>query len=173
MPDAHPDPLAGCLEVCRRCRDLVAAARDADPEASSYPALGPHLRHCLDHMTALVRGSADGVVDYDARDRDPAIERSPERFLSALTEVERRLEALSGDDLTRTLEVHQLASSDASPSRVRSTLARELVFVSSHTIHHLALMLHLARSRGVVVDEGLGVAFSTAAYLATQGAHSA
>lgn len=167
MSASHDDALSGCLEVCRRCRELVVGVCDADPDSAAYLHLGPHLRHCLDHMTALLRGLDDGIIDYDARDRDSRIESDPERFLAALADAEGGLRRLADHDLSRTVEVLQMPASDAHPARVGSTLSRELVFLSSHTIHHLALMIHIGRSMGLDVHEGGGVAFSTAAYRAS------
>ena len=164
MNASYDEALSGCLEVCRRCRELVTAVRSVDPDRSIYRALGPHLRHCLDHLVALLRGLPDGVVDYDARDRDPDIEADPQRFLAALDDAESGLRALGGLDASRPLEVLQLPAPGAAPMSVRSTLARELVFLSSHTIHHLALMVLVAHSEGVDVEDRFGVAFSTAAH---------
>lgn len=169
MMASHDDALSGCLEVCRRCRELVGAVTVADRDGSAYLRLGPHLRHCLDHMTALLRGLDAGIFDYDARDRDPRIERDPERFLTALADAEAGLRRLAGHDLSRPVEVLQMPAPDAHLTGVASTLSRELVFLSSHTIHHLALMIQLARSMGLEVRDDLGVAFSTAAHRASVG----
>ena len=46
MMASHDDALSGCLEVCRRCRELVGAVTVADRDGSAYLRLGPHLRHC-------------------------------------------------------------------------------------------------------------------------------
>ena len=45
----------------------------------------------------------------------------------------------------------------------------EPVFLSSHAIHHLELMLEIGRGAGVAVDGKLGLAFSTAAHRAATG----
>jgi hypothetical protein len=163
----QPNALVGCLEVCRRCEVLVDTVT-ADSEATGvYRLLGPHLRHCLDHFVNLLSGIAVGHVDYDARDRDPQIERQPEAFRAALAQTVERLRTIGADDLARPMRVLQQAATGIPPQPVDSTLERELVFLSSHTIHHLALMAHLARSHGTQVPEELGVAFSTAAYRAS------
>ena len=49
--------------------------------------------------------------------------------------------------------------------RVDTNMERELAFLSSHTIHHLAIMSLLAEARGVEIPPGLGVAFSTATFM--------
>lgn len=157
--------IQGCLDVCRRCAALVAAIASGGASAApAYPAVGPHLRHCVDHFTALLRDLPAGPVDYDARDRDPTLETDPARLLAALDDIARHLAAIPVADLPRRLAIIQLAASGAAPHAVDSTLERELVFLSSHTIHHLALMIQLAAGHGITLPGELGVAFSTAAH---------
>jgi hypothetical protein len=47
---------------------------------------------------------------------------------------------------------------------VESSIERELIFLSGHTIHHLALIDYILRSKGVAIGNAAGTAFSTAAY---------
>jgi hypothetical protein len=159
----------GCLEVCRRCHQLVDELETSSTTNADevYRMLGPHLRHCLDHFSQLFKGLDDGLIDYDTRDRDESLERNPNRFKSALADAMNKLQSVGADELHRPIQVLQQAAIGVGPTPLDSTLERELVFLSSHTIHHLALMVQLAASRGVEVSEALGVAFSTAAYRAT------
>ncbi len=157
--------ITGCLDVCHRCAALVATIEAAGASGTAaFAAVGPHLRHCVDHFSALLRDLPTGPVDYDRRDRDPSLEADPARLLAALAAIETRLAAIPLEVLSRRLAVLQLAASGASPRAVDSTVERELVFLSSHTIHHLALMIQLAAAHGIAVPAELGVAFSTAAY---------
>jgi hypothetical protein len=162
----RPTSLVGCLEVCRRCESLVdhLDRLGTDAAAAAYLTIGPHLRHCMDHFSALVRGLPRGVVDYDARDRDETIERDPGRFLELSREVRGGLESLADHDIDRSLEVRQQAARDPDERPMSSNLERELVFLSSHTIHHLAMMVALLASDGIDTPEGIDVAFSTATY---------
>jgi hypothetical protein len=163
--------VAGCLEVCGRCRTIVAGLSSAEGDGLRiYPQLGPHLRHCLDHMVTLLRGFETGTIDYDDRDRDARLETDPREFLATLTGAEEGLRQLASSDLGRPVKVLQQAAPGIAPTPVDSTLERELVFLSSHTIHHLALMLYLARTAGLDLPVELGVAFSTASYQADAGA---
>jgi hypothetical protein len=47
-------------------------------------------------------------------------------------------------------------------------VTRELQFLASHTVHHYALIAHLARDRGVGVAPEFGVAPATLDYWASQ-----
>ena len=52
------------------------------------------------------------------------------------------------------------------PALMQSTVERELLFASSHAIHHVALVLRIAEKYGAHLPGELGVAFSTATYRA-------
>ena len=162
MQDSNAGALNGCLDVCRRCRSVVERATTANPPAEAFALLGPHLRHCLDHFVALLEGVETGRIDYDARARDAEIERNPEKALALLDAIVARLEALRSESRGRRVDVIQLGGANEAPSIVPSSLERELLFLSSHTVHHLAIMVELARARNWPLPEEFGVAFSTA-----------
>ena len=157
--------IAGCLEAGRRCRALVEAVKLHDESAgpSAYPAIGPHLRHCLDHFTCFLRGHAGGEIDYDARDRDSRVERDPDYFLEQLDRVTAELKGLAAAG-NGELSVRQEAAPRRQGEAVRTSVERELLFLSSHTIHHIAIMSLLAERAGMRVPADLGVAFSTASH---------
>ena len=58
----------------------------------------------------------------------------------------------------------QSAAPGRPPSSSPSRLERELVFLSGHTIHHIAIMVLAARAAGVEIPSPLAVAFSTEAH---------
>jgi hypothetical protein len=158
-PERLPDVVMGCLEACRRCQEVVATVVEQAP--SSFPAVGPHLRHCVDHFHLLLDGWRAGSVNYDARARDPRLERDPEVFGRALGAIAGSLAAIRAADLERPLTVIQSAAPGRPPLASPSRLDRELAFLSGHTIHHIAIMVHAARAAGVDIPERLGIAFST------------
>jgi len=157
-----PDVLAGCLEACRRCEAVVAAVVNQDPEA--FPSVGAHLRHCVDHFRLLLDGWRAGTVDYDARPRDARLENDPRAITQALAGIADELAAIRAEDLASQLTVVQSAAPGRPPASSPSRLDRELVFISGHTIHHIAIMVLAARAAGVEVPSPLAVAFSTEAH---------
>jgi len=157
-----PDVVTGCLEACRRCEAVVAAVMDQDPAA--FPAVGPHLRHCVDHFRLLLDGWHSGSVDYDARPRDLRLERDPRAVCDALDAIAGSLAAIGSDDLPRELAVTQSAAPGRRPLSTPSRLDRELVFLSGHTVHHIAIMVFAARAAGVEIPSRLAVAYSTEAH---------
>ena len=164
---SHPparvhDAVMGCLEACQRCIAVVDEVALAGPAA--YPAVGPHLRHCVDHFRLLLDGASTGEVDYDARERDPSLELDPGAIRDALRTIAGALASLGEDDLERALTVTQSAAPGRPPASFPSRLDRELVFLSGHTIHHIAIMVLAARAAGVEIPASHAVAFSTEAH---------
>lgn len=164
---SHPparvhDAVLGCLEACQRCLAVIDEVESIEP--SAYPAVGPHLRHCVDHFRLLLAGAASGEVEYDARAREERLERDPGAMRHALRAIGDTLADLSEDDLGRALKVTQSAAPGRAPAAFPSRLDRELVFLSSHTIHHIAIMVLAARAVGVEIPASYAVAFSTEAH---------
>lgn len=163
---SRPDSVEGCLDACRRCEAVVdlAVAHDGGRPGHAWRAVAPHLRHCVEHFLLLLAGLAAGVVDYDARARDAALEREPAAMRAALTRIAAELSGLDAGSVARTVLVRQSAASGRPPSASPSCLDRELVFLSGHTIHHIAIMALAAQPAGVTIPPGLAVAFSTEAH---------
>lgn len=126
--------------------------------------IGGHVRHCLDHVRALELGLERGLVDYDARRRNTAVERDREAAVLALMSAAARLRMLANETLGRTLVVRSLIAESGPTVECASTVARELAFVISHTIHHSAQIALLAHRVGSGrLPRRFGVAPSTRA----------
>jgi uncharacterized damage-inducible protein DinB len=151
-----PDVVKGCLEACRRCEAVVDAV--LEQEAEAFASIGPHLRHCIDHFRLLLDGWKSGSVDYDARPRDTLLERNPRAVRDALDAITNGLERIRTGDLVRAVTVTQSAAPGRPPLASPSRLERELVFLSGHTIHHIAIMVLAARAVGVEIPQTLAVA---------------
>lgn len=155
--------LLGCVESCERLLQ-VADSVTREQYVACWKArngIGPHLRHCYEHLAALHQGLPDGTIRYDARARDAHIEEDPERFKSAMAPVVSWIRTLVAADLDQSLTIRQIPRIDAPESVSDSTLRRELLFLTSHTIHHLAIVGMLAEVQGVTLPRELGVAYST------------
>ena len=61
-----------------------------------------------------------------------------------------------------------LHTSDEQEQVATTSVARELVFLASHTIHHMAIIGMLAEQAGVKVSADFGVHPSTLRYLQRQ-----
>ncbi len=136
-------------------------ARAPVPLGSS--GIGAHVRHGLDFCQRLLSGAADGVVDYDARERDPRLEEDAASARTALCATIREVQTLGARDAGQPLRVRLDVGEDEEGWQ-RSTLGRELKFVISHTIHPYALIAMCLRHFGVQPEADFGVAPSTLRY---------
>ena len=133
--------------------------------------LGAHLRHCLEHYESFLAGMKSGALDYDARPRDVRVECDRAYALHRIDALSGALRELSfkGEE-ERLLKVKQDSNArEAVPAWSRSTLARELQFLVSHTVHHYALIAVILRLHGLEPHQDFGVAPSTLKYRQTIG----
>lgn len=163
-PDAAVIPLVGVLE---QFAEVLAGLPAADylrkPVGVVPSSVGGHVRHCLDHVEALLGALDRGRIDYDHRARGTAIEADRDAALGLLRcQITRLLAARL--DLGRSLRLSALLSPDAPPVEVTTTLGRELAFVLSHTIHHGALLAVMVKLLGGAVPPRFGYAPATLAY---------
>ncbi len=161
-----PAPLRGAIDALARLRDAI---EPLDTQLYSTPlpnhaAIGEHVRHCLDHVDCFLKGYASGHVDYDARTRDPEVERSSELARTNISEYIEALTRVDGGALDEPLAVCHTCAPGGEPVVTHSTTARELAFLSSHTVHHVALVGLIAESLGASTDPNLALAFSTEAH---------
>ncbi|QCB45615.1 hypothetical protein [Hydrogenophaga sp. PAMC20947] len=149
--------------------DLLQA--QACPEFRYAQAVGPHLRHIIEHYQALLNTLADpdtDCVDYDARNRaldvqsDPAVTRQRLQAQMAVMEQHAQDPRLSlSMALTTRLQAGTVGELAVS---VVTTLGRELLFVGSHTTHHYALLAHYCQAAGVSLGADFGKAPATVAF---------
>jgi len=125
-----------------------------------------HLRHILEFYECFLDGLEWSHVDYDARRRDASIERSRAAAIQRIESIIERLRTapqLRGDSVIWVRMEDMDADGPGDPFTT-SSVSRELQVLSSHTIHHFALIGMTLRAHGVVLDEDFGVAPSTLRY---------
>ncbi|MFO0688108.1 MAG: DinB family protein [Myxococcota bacterium] len=155
-----------CARLLEQGRELVAGLAPEEYGAcfdeGTFSSTGAHLRHVIDYLDCLLAGVDARSIDYTARRRCPEIETSRE---AGLRELARCIEALDKLDPRRERFTVDVRCDEGDPW-VGSTLARELGFVASHTVHHFALIrLTLARCGRRTAPE-FGVSPSTLAHRA-------
>lgn len=162
-----PSSIDGCLEACRRCEAVIHHVMAQEDPAPAWTLVGPHLRHCVEHFRLLLTGIPLGRVDYDARERDERLEKNPAEMREAFRRIADELASLPEEGLAAPLVVVQSAASHRPPASSRSCVDRELVFLSGHAIHHIAIMALAAASVDLNLPAELAVAFSTEAHRAS------
>lgn len=172
---SEPDVLVGAARTLLSQCEIFVARLDNDTFSAPSRVLaggtiGKHLRHLLDHFTAISHAlKSRSPIDYDHRERDVPMEANR---LAALRALQQSIETLSNSSDTH--EPHCASS----PVRVRimidgsgteielgSTLGRELAFATHHAVHHCAMMRAIALEHGVsegICGQAFGLAPSTA-----------
>lgn len=144
------------------------------PEGAAPHRVSGHLRHIIEFYECFLDGLDGWHVDYDARPRDESMERSREAAMARIRLLLARLETtpeLRGDCVLF-VRAEDAATMGLSDPYLVSSVARELMTLSSHTIHHFALIAMTLRAHGVAVDANFGMAPSTLAYEARRTANS-
>jgi uncharacterized damage-inducible protein DinB len=123
--------------------------------------IGAHVRHCLDHIAALVAATPSQPLSYDRRERGTAVERDPAEALRQIMRLQASIDRWGVGSMDDPVCVTSLVTSAGESVTGWSTLGRELAYVNSHTIHHQALIAVLLELEDVPVPDRLGLAPST------------
>jgi uncharacterized damage-inducible protein DinB len=150
----HLDHRMGTLD------DLLSTIDRRCYTADRPASVGQHVRHCLDHIQALLAGHRS-VIRYDQRLRGTAIETDPGAAVRCIRACRDRLSTLIDEDGQRPVQVELTVDPHGSSAILTSTLARELVFVTHHAVHHEALIRPLLAE--LSLGSGFGLAPATLA----------
>lgn len=148
------------LALRERLEELTHVVRALAPEAyRARPSrvsgsVGEHVRHVLDHVSSLLAGDPSSVLSYDQRLRGTAVETEPRAAVRELARLDAALEQWGDRSLDESVAVAALLCRNGRSITGRSTLARELAFVMSHTIHHQAIVALLLEQQGAPVPGG-------------------
>jgi hypothetical protein len=153
------------LHLLRELRCMIERIDDhtytAPGPGRSSGSIGGHVRHCLDHVKALLSATRSRLCAYDRRERGTDVERCRLSALKELEDLEAEVATLAHDVLDISIAVETQTNAQGTMVVTRSTVAREIVFVSSHIIHHNALVAHLLALHGTHMGARFGVAPAT------------
>ena len=161
--------LRSVIEEFERGRQLIGRLDDLTyrKSANGTGSVGGHFRHNLDFVDSFLNGIAEGRIDYSSRERDTRVEVDRGFAAEKLDHATRRLSVLSDEILERLVDVR----SEVDPTTwLRSSVARELEFLNSHTVHHHALIAEKLAGFGIAATENFGFAPSTLDYWKTKAA---
>ena len=155
-------------------KELLEQIDDATYTASSRSfsphRVGGHLRHILEFYECFLDGMESSHIDYDSRKRDMSMEIHRCAALAKIDSIIHALRterALLSDGIVW-VRMEDAQAVDVTESFMISSTGRELQTLSSHTIHHFALIAMTLRAMGYEVDHDFGVAPSTLRYRAAQ-----
>jgi hypothetical protein len=142
------------------------------PSALAPHRMGSHLRHVMEFYECFLDGLATSQIDYDARKHDPSIESDRNKAADQISLIIFRLQAASWVPSDRAVAVRM--DNCARDIYVNSSVGRELQALTSHTIHHFALIAVALRLHGVELEHSFGMSPSTLRFQsATPGTPSA
>lgn len=129
--------------------------------------VGKHLRHIYDHFLAVKQGVNGGCIDYNLRNRGGLLEVDIEASRQQLNVL-----FLWCNQLPEYAAIfHQTLRVESEVDCLQqvllpfdSTLARELLYLMNHTIHHVAYVKLLLSTQNVVLPAAVGLAPSTATF---------
>ena len=101
-----------------------------------YSTVGQHVRHVTEFYLCALKGYENGIVDYDARERNILIEVDKDFTVETLQNVKLHLQTLKSD---RNLILIGKFGGDET-LEIPSSFFRELTYLIEHTIHHLAII---------------------------------
>lgn len=162
-------------QALRLLEGLSDHAYAATPRGFAPHRAGAHLRHVLEFYQCFLEGIDLSHIDYDARRRDQAVESCRHAAAAAIRSIIRSLATCPGLRGERIIWIRvEDAEANAVPEcNMESSISRELQVLSSHTVHHFALIAMTLRMHGVELDPGFGMAPSTLRHLASKTTEAA
>lgn len=122
--------------------------------------VGQHVRHIVDHYHCFFQGLGEPLLSYDSRARDARLETAPRLGTEQLLSVAQQLldmDQSNGQAVTLSL----LVAPESEPMLVNSSCDRELLYLQSHTLHHMALIQVLLSLQNLPVHPEFAIAPST------------
>jgi len=129
----------------------------------SGSSIGQHLRHTLEFFICLEKGLAVGVINYDKRGHDKAIETDRELALNVISRIHSFVGKQTEDKM---LILEASYNSESEIASVTTSYFRELTYNIEHAVHHMAIMKIGIREVAdrVTLSSDFGVAASTVRY---------
>ncbi len=152
--------------------------KDKDHDASPIidGSIGEHVRHGLDHITALLdvasviqKNLAEGsenitsCISYDRRQRKTLLETDRGLCLLKIKDLIERINKLSTSELLikKPIKIEHITDDKGSYSYFASNIEREFMFVFHHLLHHKAVIAIKLRLLDCHQDREFGIAPAT------------
>lgn len=134
---------------------------------------GSHVRHIIDHYQSVISGIETGTIDYDLRLRGSQVEAKPQLALEKFEEIATWMKGLTQEELNQNVSLStEVSTSTKEVQVVNSSLARELIFVGSHAVHHYAMIAQISFAQTSKANTSFGIAPATATFLREKNARS-
>lgn len=143
---------------------LTAAQYCRKSDTLSGASIGQHVRHVVEMFVCLQEGYLTGVVNYEQRKRDIAIETTAETALALMRHIKA---ALYADNKQLILEAG-FDENSTELNMITTNYFREIAYNLEHAIHHMALIkIGIREVADFSLPESFGVASATMKYRKT------
>ncbi|MCC5856024.1 MAG: hypothetical protein JJU10_10185 [Idiomarina sp.] len=160
--------ISGNVDQLDRLQNLIKNLSNAQYSKPSrlphQPSVGRHVRHVIEHYLQLLLSLTSGVLDYSLRSRDVQFEESLAMAIEQISEIQEKLTSLSIPSTGSAVQ-NQNIIFQANNQKFSTNLARELDFLNSHTVHHLALIQIITQEFGIPADRRTGIHPTTLEHL--------
>ncbi|WP_191601000.1 DinB family protein [Marinomonas algicola] len=165
--------IRGNIETINQAQDLLDSLDEesychiCSPHMSS--SIGQHIRHIIDNYLVLVEGMPNKHIDYNGRRRGAKVETCLDTAKAELKQLQHWLLSVNQDFLDSSITIiSEVCLQEEQSERINSNLHRELLFVASHCIHHMALIGVAVKLQNRETPKFFGLAPATATYVRQQ-----
>lgn len=165
--------IIGCTEVLKQAENFLQSSTEESYNIIIEPyfisSCGEHMRHILDHFVAIMNMHKLGEIDYDKRQRGSNIETDISKALSQIADINNWISTLKLSELEKKhIMKTEVSVNSKACSTVSTTLGRELIFASSHAIHHFSIISIIMKMQNFEMKDDFGIAPATASYLRSE-----
>ena len=145
--------------------DLYATPVSGD----SRQTVGMHSRHIIEFYQCFFTGLTSQHINYDERNRNTDYEDLRSEGMSALKQmIVKMTELRTSASGNNKLMLTSVSDTTGSSVTIETSTERELLFLHSHTTHHMAIINLLLKQAGFTPGKELGIATSTQIYRKSQ-----
>ena len=127
----------------------------------SGASIGQHVRHAVEMLLCLQDGFSSGIVNYETRKRDMAMETSKETAINVMNKINSTLHT---ENKSLVLQAG-FDENNNELDKIPTNYFREIAYSLEHTIHHMALIkIGINEVSDTQLPDGYGVASSTIKY---------
>jgi len=160
----------GFIEVIDQAMEMLGKLTADEYKASAAPVvefpIGSHFRHILDMFFAVRDGIKNGVIDYDKRRRGHPVETNIIIALEEFRELLNWANTITDDLLQKKIIIRSEAQiSSKGIAEIDCNFGRELLFVSSHAVHHYAVIYAALKFLNIDVTNNFGYAPATVTFI--------
>jgi len=151
--------------ICSQLKTVLQQLPDEEYQKKTAllltASIGQHVRHMIELFTELHKGYETGLVNYDNRKRDHAIETNRQLASQLLDEILLNLERENKD-----LQLQAcFTNKEDAPLLIQTNYYRELAYNIEHCIHHMALIrIGINALHTLEMEDSFGVASATVKY---------